>query len=542
MTAVAARARMSTPPETPGWAVTGLAVRQVRRGAALVTGLSAGVSALVAATYTSTVGTGVDVASLAALAANPAVRTMFGEPAALDDPGGFTVWRTGTVVAVLLGVWGLLAVTRITRGEEDAGRWDLLLAGRVPVDRVVGRALLVVTSVMALAGTAIALAMVVTGAGPSGAVLHGAGLALLGMFFVGVGGLTAQVFPARGPANGAAMAVLGATLLLRMVGDGVAGLGWARWLTPFGLVELSRPYDGNRWLPLLLLAVAAASGLLAAPAVAARRDLRGGRLAVATARAPRLALLGSVAAFAVRRTLHPLVGWSAGIGAYFLLIGLIADSLTAFLTDNPRFAQLAEQAGFASLSGVQGYAATLFALLAVPVGVFTAVRIAAFAADETDRRLTLLYAGPVTRTRSAGAEAAAAAAGAVVLAVVAGVATWLGTTIAGAGLRLGAALAGVVNVLPIVALCLGAAVLALGVLPRAVSVVGALPAAGGFLLLVVADSVAAPGWVRGLSPFAHLAPVPQAATNWVAAAVMLVVALALALVGLVAYERRDLRG
>jgi type IV secretory pathway VirB2 component (pilin) len=37
---------------------------------------------------------------------------------------------------------------------------------------------------------------------------------------------------------------------------------------------------------------------------------------------------------------------------------------------NPRFADLAAQAGFAGLATVQGYAAALFALLAIPLGVF----------------------------------------------------------------------------------------------------------------------------------------------------------------------------
>jgi ABC-2 type transport system permease protein len=292
----------------------------------------------------------------------------------------------------------------------------------------------------------------------------------------------------------------------------------------------------------LVLAAAAALCLIAAPAAAKRRDVRGGWLPATPGRSPRLVLLASISAFAVRRTLRPLAGWSVGVGAYFLLIGLIADSMTGFLADNPRFAELAAQAGFATLSGVQGYAATLFALLAVPVGVCAAVRIAAFADDETDRRLTLLYAGPITRRRSATAETTAAAFAAVTLAVVAAIATWLGTTIAGAGLGLGEALAGAVNVLPVAALCLGAAVFALGVLPRAVVPLGALPAVGGFLLQVIAVSVAAPRWLGQLSPFAHLAPVPQTTPNWAAAASMMAVAAALALVGVAAYERRDLRG
>jgi ABC-2 type transport system permease protein len=82
-----------------------------------------------------------DASSLAALAANPAIRTLFGEPPALDTADGFTVWRTGTAVALLVAVWGLLAATRLTRAEEDDGRWDLAQRGPVAARRIaaVGR-------------------------------------------------------------------------------------------------------------------------------------------------------------------------------------------------------------------------------------------------------------------------------------------------------------------------------------------------------------------------------------------------------------------
>jgi ABC-2 type transport system permease protein len=522
-------------------AVLGLAVRHVYRGAVVVMAVCAGMSALVSGTYASTVAGNLDGSSFAALAANPAIRTLFGEPAGLDTAGGFTVWRTGTAVAVLVGVWGLLAATRLTRGDEDAGRWDLLLAGRLPIAALVARQVVVLGVATLLVGVAVATALVGTGTAVAGALVHGAGIAAVGVFFVGAGAVAGQVFPARATASGAALTVLGAGLLARMIGDGVEALSALRWLSPFGLLELSRPYTGNRWLPVLLLAVAGAGLVLTAPAAAAGRDLRGGWVNPATGRAPRPALLGSVPAFAVRRVLLPLLGWSLGIGAYFLLIGLIAESMTDFLADNPRFADLAAQAGFAGLGSVEGYAGTLFALLAVPVGVFTAVRMGGFADDEAGRRLTLLFAQPVTRRRLAGAEAAATAAGAGLLILVAAAATWVGTAAVGADLDVPDALAGAVNVLPIALLSLGAAVLALGLAPRAVGLAGSLPAAGGFLWLVIADSVQAPGWVTSVSPFAHLATVPAERPDWPGAVGMLAVAAAFTAAGLWAYQRRDLR-
>ncbi|MEU8614980.1 hypothetical protein AB0C29_44045, partial [Actinoplanes sp. NPDC048791] len=264
-------------------------------------------------------------------------------------------------------------------------------------------------------------------------------------------------------------------------------------------------------------------------------------LSPATGRAPRMALLGSVQGFAVRRTLAPVAGWAAGIGAYFLIVGLVAVSLTGFLTDNPAFADLAAQAGFGGLGSVEGYAATLFALLAMPVGGFLTTRITTVAADERDRRFALLLAGPVTRWRAGGAEVTAAAGGAVLLMVVAGLATWAGTGLAGADLSIGAALSGAVNVLPVALLSLGAAVVALGVVPRAVGWIGGVPTVGGFLLLVIADSTGAPDWVGALSPFAHLAAVPAEGVSWTGTAVMAILAAVLCAAGLAAFARRDVQ-
>ncbi|MFI6129540.1 hypothetical protein [Micromonospora sp. NPDC051141] len=503
--------------------------------------VTVGMSVLVAATYAGTIADGGGAQALAVLAGNPAIRTLFGEPVALDTVGGFTVWRTGVVLAVLLSVWGTLVTARVTRGEEEAGRWDLLLAGRVSQRVLLGRHLAVPTAAMILIGITLAVALTAVGTPARGAVVHATGLASAGLVAVAAAALAAQIFPTRSGATGATLAFLGVGLMARMVGDGVTVLGWLRWLPPYGPLALLRPYRDDRWSPLLVLVLTAVVLAVGALALAGRRDVRDGLLAPATGRSPRLRLLGSVETFAIRRLLRPLAGWSTGIGAYFLLIGALAESLTGFLADNPRFADLAAQAGFAGLGTVRGYAATLFALLAIPVGAFTAVRLAALAAAETSGRLTLLHAGPVTRARLLTAEILTTAAGAAVLVTVAATATWLGASLVDANLPLSAALAGAWNALPVALLSLAAATVALGRAPHGVVAWGVVPTAGGFLLTVVADSVDAPGWVGALSPYRHLAAVPQAVPDWPALAATGAVAVTAAMVGRHAYQRRDLR-
>ena len=503
--------------------------------------VAAGLSGLVVWQYRSLYGESFDAGSLEALTANPAIRILFGTPVALDDAGGFTVWRTGTPMAVLLGVWAVLTAVRVTRGEEEAGRWDQLLAGRFRLTGLVAPHLGVVIAVTLVAGGVVAVAMRLAGADLEGSIRYGVALSLIGAGMAALGALSGQLIPDRRRAVGLAAVVFGTGLLARVIGDGADSLHWLHWLSPFGLLSLSQPFAANRSMPLVVLLAALVLLVGAVVLTSRRRDLHAGVLPVTDRRRARTVLLRSLPRYAVRRSLGPLAGWGIGIGLYFLLIGLLAASLTRFLSENPQYAALAAQAGFPSLSTVEGYVAALFALLAIPVGLFAASRISASGADEEAGRLTMVFAAPVSRQRWYLTEAAAGALGCLVLAITAGIATWTGTIIVGVDLAGTAALAGTLNVLPIALLSLAAALLALGWVPQAVLPIGALPSAGGFLLQVLAENLQWPDPVQQLSPFTHLNPVPYQTPDWIGAAAMTAISLILVAIGLYGFTKRDIR-
>ncbi|AXB44464.1 ABC transporter permease [Amycolatopsis albispora] len=517
----------------------GLAVRQLRFGALVVLAVAAGMSALVAAQYQSTFAGVLDGGALRALAANPAIRTLFGEPVALDDPGGFTVWRTGTPLAVLVGIWAILTATRLTRGDEDAGRWELLLSGRITARRLLAGRLAVLAVAVGLIGAAVTVALIATGTAVAGALVHGAGIAGLGWVFGALGLLTAQLLPSRSPASGAAVAVLGAALLARMISDGT-DVRWVQWFTPFGLQARLQPYAGNDAGPLLVLIALAVVFAFAAMFIAGRRDLRGAPWALVAERRPRTRLLRSLPGFALRRGLRPWLAWLVAVAAYYGLIGLLTISISRFLTENARFAELAAGAGFGGLGSATGFAAAMFSLLAIPAGMYAAVRIGSFAEDETSRRAVLLFGLPFSRIRLLGSELVVVAAGTLVLVAGAGAALWAGAAAVDAPLGFGAALSGALNIAPIALLSLAAAVFGLGWLPRAAVALGALPAAGGFLYQVLAQSAGVTGWPLDLTPFAHIAAVPETTPDWPGLAGLLAVTALLVTAGAVGYTRRDL--
>jgi ABC-2 type transport system permease protein len=109
--------------------------------------------------------------NLNTLADSPAVRALYGLPYDISTRGGFTVWRGSTIVLLLVGLWGALAATRVLRGEEDAERWDLLLAGPVRLTRSTAVHVVVLALVCLAAGAAVTASLLAGGDPPSGSLL-----------------------------------------------------------------------------------------------------------------------------------------------------------------------------------------------------------------------------------------------------------------------------------------------------------------------------------------------------------------------------------
>nr|WP_090343997.1 polyketide antibiotic transporter [Mycolicibacterium malmesburyense]CRL75235.1 putative exporter of polyketide antibiotics-like protein [Mycolicibacterium malmesburyense] len=525
---------------SPRAAAIRLAVRQVRRGTLVVFAVCAAMSFLVAAQYKSTFQAEMSPEALRALAENPAIRVLFGTPMALDDAGGFTVWRMGTPLLVVAGVWIMLTAVRITRGDEDAGRSELLLSGALRTSDVLRSCLVTLAGSALMIAVGVWAAMLAAGTSLAGTTLYAAGFLGVTATFATIGFVAGQLMPTRPMAVGSAVAVLGAALLMRMVADASAALAGLAWITPFGLIARLAPFADNRITPLAVLACYPVGLGAIAIRMARNRDVGHGLVAVSTSRPPRTSLLGSVGGFAVRRSLRSTTGWALAIAVYFLVIGATIASILEFFDANPRFAELAAAAGFAGLSSAEGLAAALFGLASIATGMYAATRLAAFVSDEQARRSTMLIAAPVSRVGLLGAEITVIAVGVVVLHVAAAAGITIGAAVTGAPLIVSDALAGALNTAPIAALALGAAVLATGWSPSAVAAVGAVPVAGGFLLNVVADNLQAPSWVRSMSPFVHVHPVPLATPDWTALGVLLAVAALLVAAGMTRYRRRDL--
>src|SRR5262245_43779882 len=111
------------------------------------------------------------------------VVVMSGPPVALDTVGGVTIYEINMTVMVAVALMAIFLVVRHTRGEEEAGRTELLAS------TVVGRHAPTTAALVVVGGATVAVAVGVSaillglGLPASGSLAYGAAVAAFGLAF-----------------------------------------------------------------------------------------------------------------------------------------------------------------------------------------------------------------------------------------------------------------------------------------------------------------------------------------------------------------------
>ena len=471
---------------------------------------------------------------------NPGLRLLYGYPHKVDTVDGYTAWRVGGVLAIAAAVFGLLAAVRALRGEEDAGRTELMLAG------IVSRRT-VYLSAMAATGTAALILWAAEFAGFAAGGLPVGGSAYLALatvsvipVFAGIGAVASQLAPTRRIAAEIGGAAVGLFFLLRVIGDTVPGAAWLRWATPLGWAEDMRPFAGPRPVVLLLPVLASVLLLWAAARLGAARDVGSGLLPDRSGGAS-LRLLSSPAAQALRSQRGGLIAWAGSFAVFSFILGVVSSSVSSSGIPASVDRQIAKL-GAGSIVTPSGYLGLIFFVYVLGISLFACAQVGSARREEADQQLETLLALPVGRAGWLTGRLLLAAAAAAVIALLSGLLTWAGAAAGGISISLGKMLEAGANCLPAALLFLGVAALAYAAAPRASAAISYGLLVLAFLWQTVSALVGAPGWLAGLTPFEHIGLVPAEPFQATAAVVMIGIGVAAAGAGLAVFRRRDLLG
>jgi ABC-2 type transport system permease protein len=532
----------------PGMVVAGWVSRRAGRSGALW-GLVFGFFIIVQThAYTSTYKTRASRVQVArAYGSDVAMNALIGSERGVTTVAGWVDWRFAGILGVLGCVWGLLTSTRLLRGEEEAGRYDLLLAGQTTRRRAAGQAVAGLGVGLLALFALTALGAIVTGRSASVGFSIGQCLLLSvalvsgAAMFLAIGALASQLAITRRRAASMAGVIFGIMYALRMVADTNPGLHWLVWLSPLGWIEESRPLTGLNFVALLLVLVLVIAVTAVTLHLAGTRDLGAATMSERGSAKAHLVLVGSPAGLAVRLMRPVALGWLVAVAAFAVLIGTTAESGTKDTSGSRGILQaIGRLGGHGSL--VTDYLGLTFLMLALLVALMAAGQITAVRTEEADGQLENLLVRPLHRISWFAGRLGLSTLLVIVAGVVAGVGTWAGAASQHSGVRFGSLVTAGLNVVPPALFLLGLGALVIGMWPGRTSTVVYGYLAWAFLVEFAGGLVHTSHWLLDTSVFFHMVPAPATDPDWSSAAVMTGLGVLGAVLGGFLLHRRDLRG
>jgi ABC-2 type transport system permease protein len=465
----------------------------------------------------------------------------------LNTVAGYTAWKSVGILSVLGAVWALLLATKLMRGEEDAGRWELLLAGQttrrgaaVQAMSGLGASLLALLSITAVATVLIGHASRIHFS-TSSAVFFALTVTSGAFMFMATGALASQLAASRRQASAYAGGALGVFFALRMVADSSPGLSWLHWVTPFGWIEQLQPFTNPQ--PVMLALIFGSAGAMVAVTVflAGARDLGESTLPDRSRTAAHTALLFGNVGLTIRLIRPTILGWLAGICAFGLLLGGSAKEAAQSLEASPSI-----EATLKRLDGgggaIKAYLGLSFLIITLLVVLIAAGQITAARREESSGRVEQLLVRPVSRARWMLGRLGVAATVVVIAGALGGIFAWLGVASQGVTISFSDLLGAGLNTVPAGLCLLGLGALVWGVAPRAASIAVYGILAWSFLVELLGGIVNSSHWLLDTSILHQLAPSPAIAPDWTSGTVMIGIGVITAALAAVAFARRDLAG
>jgi ABC-2 type transport system permease protein len=360
---------------------------------------------------------------------------------AVDTIGGYATFKIGIFI-FLIAVWPLLAASRMLRGEEDRGSLDVLLSLPHPRLAVALEKLAAMWTALLAMGLLIGLLAFAGGQKFGGGfslgdgLLFGLNLALLCAVIGGVALLISQFTQESGPAAGWTAGLLLVFIVLDMVHRVIPNTEWISRLSPVYYYNLSKPlvpsYGVNPGAMLLLLFLTVVlSG--AAVLLFVRRDVGGTVPLPRWLRLPERPAsralpvgdwsLRSVYARSLGMIAMPTLWWTLGIAGWggFMIFAVqqMETRLSSLFASSPAVMNLIKNIGGGDASFNAGFLSAMFVFLPLFLMAFAVTQVNGWSADEQDGRLDLVLAAPQPRLWVLLGRFAALASAAVLIGVVA---------------------------------------------------------------------------------------------------------------------------
>lgn len=477
------------------------------------------------------------------------VGRMFGGIADDASMGSIVMVESFAFLAVLVAIMNVLLVVRHTRQNEEAGSMELLQSARVGRYAPLSAVLLVALVVNLLLGAAMAALYSMSDTLPDeGNVLFGLAQAGVGMSFAAFAAVGVQLFTNTRITTVFLSLGVAVMFFARAFGDGLAKTvdgtlqsAWPSWLSPIGWGQQIYPYTRQDTWVLWLFVAAIVGSIAIAYTLILYRDVGQGLFADRLGKARASALLRLPEGLTWRLQYMTLFGWAIVIAILGAVYGGMAPAVEDLIKDNEALRQYVEAVG-GSEQLVEGFMASMIALMAMTVLAYVAQSLGRLQAEETSGRLENILATATDRLRWASGHALFVLLGAMVLLVVSGLAMSIVLQIVtDSSWSTSEYVLASLGYAPALAACWALVLVVYAWLPRLTVAAGWLVFALVFSWYQFAALLKFPDWLNDVSPFSHIPLVPVEDVAMKPLLILGAVTLSGVLIAAVRLRQRDIK-
>lgn len=478
---------------------------------------------------------------------NVGLDALLGPPHHLETIVGYTAWNCFGIIIIIGAIWAFLLATKYFRGEEVAGRTEVLLTGQTTAGQAavnllggLGSSLVVLYTVVAILFIAIGRARSIDFS-TTAALFFALAVTTGSMLFMAIGAFTSQLMPTRSRASTFAAVIFGVCFMIRAAAD-VTSLHWLLDVTPLGWIEKLQPLVGSQPVWLLPIFALVCALCVATVWLANQRDLGDSTFADRDSARPRTALLNSPLPAAVRLTRSASIGWLFAISLFAFTYGLLTRAAIQALQSSPSslqhgFDRLANtiHINFASL-----FLGVIFLMLMALIMAYAASAVGKIREDEAEGYLDNFLVRPVSRLRWLWGRTALVITVSVLACFIASIGAWIGQAMQHNGVSFSLLLKAGANMIAPVLFTIGAGMLAFGVRPRLTTLVAYGVLGWSFLISMISSGVNLNHWILDTSVLHQVALAPATNPDWTTDAVIAGLGLLLCVIGSMVFNARDL--
>ena len=316
---------------------------------------------------------------------------------------GYIVYRVVAFMSLIIAVWGLMAVTKLLRGSEEDGRWEIIRSGKVTARAstlYISLGFMYAFLASFILGT---LLIVLVARLPdinmntSTALLVSCALFSPAMVFIGIGIFVSQLAITRRRALLYGLIPIAIAYFIRSLGNINPDLHDLLYYTPFGWNMLINPVlaPNSWWLGILLMCAVIFFTL---GIILSKRDLGSSIIPESTKVTSRFYLLKQPWQLALRQNVWVYVAWGILSIAMGVIVASILDVATNATASSSTLSQAVEQLAGTSKDLRLAFLGAGIIFVVLVLLILAAVLIGSIRNDEAKQYLETILVQPKKRS------------------------------------------------------------------------------------------------------------------------------------------------